>query len=257
MADVPLVAPRRADWLDRPLLPAWVRLAAASISWEIAAYTAIVVIGFALRIWDVGNRVDHHDESLHSYYSWLFFQGQGYTYDPLMHGPLQFQVVPLFYLLFGVSDFSARLFAVMLGTALLVVPYCLRRYLTVPGALAASLFLAISPTFVYYSRFIRDDIYLAFFSLVLFVALVFYLERPRPHYLYVASAAAALGMASMEAAYLTFFIFGTFLIFQAVREVISRQVGPVLHAVRSTSIDTWLTAAAAVEAAPGTDHPRL
>src|SRR5579875_1378102 len=186
MAEVSLPASTGASWLDRPLLPAWLRLGFLTARWEFIAYGTVTLIGFMLRIWDVGNRDVHHDESLHAYYSWLFYQGQGYTYNPLMHGPLQFQVVPLFYLLFGVSDFSARLFAVLLGTAILIVPYFLRNVLTRPGALATSVFLAISPAFVYYSRFIRDDIYLAFFDLVLFWALVRYLERTRLHYLYIA-----------------------------------------------------------------------
>jgi uncharacterized protein (TIGR03663 family) len=129
---------------------------------------------------------------------------------------------------------------VCLGTALIALPYFLRRYLTPTGALLTSLALAVSPAFLYFSRFIRDDIYLAAFSLLLFVAVIQYLERPRPHWLYTGAAAAALAMASMEAAYITFFIFGTFLIFEGIRERIAGD-GPVLAALRSTSLDTWLT----------------
>lgn len=244
MAEATIPAkPAASSWLDRPLAPAWQRIAALSVNWELVAYAAIVIIGFTLRIWDVGARAVHHDESLHAYYSWKFFVGQGYSYDPLMHGPFQFQVVPLFYLLFGVSDFSARLLAVTLGTVMIPLPYFLRSYLTRPGAILASAMLTISPAMVYFSRFIRDDIYLACFSLVLFIALVRYLDRPRPHLLYIAAAAAALAMASMEAAYITFFIFGSFLIVEGVREAFVNRGGPVLAALRATSIDTWLTAA--------------
>lgn len=239
MADISLPAPR-ASWLDRPVAPAWQRMGAQILDRELAAYAALVVVGFLLRIWDVGGRALHHDESLHAYYSWNVFTGQGYAYDPLMHGPLQFQVVPVFYLLFGVSDFSARLLAVFLGTLLIALPYFLRRYLTPAGAILTALALTISPAFLYFSRFIRDDIYLAAFSLLLFVAIIQYLERPRPHWLYVGAVSAALAMASMEAAYITFFIFGSFLILEGVRERVAGD-GPVLQAVRSTSLDTWLT----------------
>lgn len=239
MADISLPSPR-TSWLDRPVAAVWQRIGAQVLDREILAYVALVSIGFMLRIWDVGSRALHHDESLHAYYSWNVFAGQGYAYDPLMHGPLQFQVVPVFYLLFGVSDFSARLMAVCLGTALIALPYFLRRYLNPVGALLTALGLAVSPAFLYFSRFIRDDIYLAAFSLLLFVAVVQYLERPRPHWLYTGAAAAALAMASMEAAYITFFIFGTFLIFEGIRERIAGN-GPVLQALRSTSLDTWLT----------------
>jgi uncharacterized protein (TIGR03663 family) len=215
-------------------------MAAMAIDRERAAYVVLVFVGFLLRIWDVGARVVHHDESLHAYYSWNLIAGHGYAYDPLMHGPLQFEVVPVFYLLFGVSDFSARLLAVFLGTALIALPYFLRRYLTAPGALLAALGLAISPSFLYYSRFIRDDIYLACFTLLLFIAIIKYLERPRTYWLYIGAAAMALAMATMEAAYINFAILATFLVFEGIRERVTGD-GPVLRAVRATSVDTWLT----------------
>jgi uncharacterized protein (TIGR03663 family) len=231
----------RNAWLDRPLAPSWQRLTALVAHWELIAYAAIFLLGFTLRIWDVGARAMHHDESLHAYYAWKFFVGQGYSYDPLMHGPLQFEVVPLFYLLFGASEFSARLLAVSLGTGLIVLPYFLRSYLTRPGALLTSLMIGVSPGMVYFSRFIRDDIYLAFFSLLLFTCIVLYIEAPRPAYLHIAAAAMALAMASMEAAYITFFIFGTFLLIEWVREYLSGITGPVNSALKATSLDTFLT----------------
>src|SRR5579884_2409708 len=149
MAEAILPAGTTTDaWLDRPLVPAWKRVSALAAHWELAAYCAIVLAGFLIRIWDVGARAMHHDESLHAYYSWQLYAGHGYSYDPLMHGPLQFEVVPIFYLLFGVGQFSARLFAVLCGTALVFVPYFLRRYITRPGALFASVMIAVSPAMV-------------------------------------------------------------------------------------------------------------
>src|SRR5947209_7724497 len=232
-------APR---WLDRPLLPSRERIAAIAAHWELWAYVAIIAVSFFLRVFDVGARAMHHDESLHAYFSWKFFTGQAYAYDPLMHGPLQFEVVPLFYLLFGDNETSARLFAVVTGTILVGLPFYLRAYLTRAGALLAAVMLAISPAMVYFSRFIRDDMYLACFTMIMFICIVKYLERPRPGLMYVAAAAAALAMASMEAAYLTFFIFGTFLLFEGAREYFTDRNGPVLTAARSTSLDPWLTA---------------
>src|SRR5947209_7994239 len=127
MADVSLPSPG-TTWLDRPIAASWQRVGAYALDRERAAYLALVGVGLLLRLWDLGTRAVHHDESLHAYYSWNLFVGHGYAYDPLMHGPLQFEVVPIFYLLFGVSDFSARLLAAFLGTALIGMPYFLRRY---------------------------------------------------------------------------------------------------------------------------------
>src|SRR5947209_6810650 len=115
MAQTTIPPPAAGSWLDRPLWPSWQRVAAFAIDWQLAAYTALVLVGFGLRLWNVGSRAMHHDESLHAYYAWQFFTGHGYAYNPLMHGPLQFEVVPIFYLIFGASEFSARLLAVVLG----------------------------------------------------------------------------------------------------------------------------------------------
>lgn len=243
MADISIPRTGGAvSWLDRQLLPSRDRLAALAAQWEFWAYSALILAGLLLRLWDVGARAMHHDESLHAYFSWKLFAGLGYAYDPLMHGPLQFEVVPLFYLLFGDNEASARLFAVVTGTILIGLPYFLRAYLTRAGALLSAAMLAISPAFVYFSRFIRDDMYLACFTLLMFIAIVKYLDSPRPAWLYVLSATAALSLASMEAAYLTFFIFGSFLLFLGLLEWASRRPGPVLSALKNTSLDTWLTA---------------
>lgn len=245
MARSALPVPRtHSGWLDRPIAPAWQRLAGILAHRELLAYGALLMIGFVLRIWDVGARAMHHDESLHAYYAWKLFIGQGYAYDPLTHGPLQFELVPVFYLLFGVGEFAARLLAVVLGTGLIALPYFLRRYLTSPGAVLASLMITVSPALLYYSRFIRDDIYLACFSLILFIALVRYIETHRTGYVYLGAASAALALASMEAAYIVFFIFGTFLAFVALREFLIERTGPVIAAARALSLDTLMTGAA-------------
>src|SRR2546421_8713619 len=109
MANVTLTPElRRNQVLDRSVLLAlrWVGVLVAQR--ELVAYGIIVAAGFVLRIWDVGGRAMHHDESLHAYYAWQFFTTGVYTYNPLMHGPLQFEVAPLFYLLFGDNEMSSR-----------------------------------------------------------------------------------------------------------------------------------------------------
>ena len=56
-----------------------------------------------------GDRPFHHDESQDAYFSWLFRTSGDYEYDPLLHGPLRFYMTAAAYLLFGDSDFTARL----------------------------------------------------------------------------------------------------------------------------------------------------
>src|SRR5882724_9125199 len=83
---------------------------------DLLPFLVLTAIGFGLRIYDLGGRALHHDESLHAVYSWYLYIGRGYIHDPLMHGPYQFHVNALMYFLFGASDFTARLAAVLHGT---------------------------------------------------------------------------------------------------------------------------------------------
>src|SRR5579864_8612442 len=76
---------------------------------EKGLYAGILLLGFALRIWDVGAKAMHGDEAEHAWFAWHLFNGTGYQYDPVYHGPLQFIVTAFFYFLFGVSDTTARL----------------------------------------------------------------------------------------------------------------------------------------------------
>src|SRR5579859_8283462 len=109
--------------LDRPLL------AGVRIDWELAGYVALVFLALVLRLVVLGDKPFHHDESQDAYFSWIFFTGGGYKYDPLLHGPLRFYLISLMYLLFGVSNFTARLAPALMGTAIVALPLFFRRQL--------------------------------------------------------------------------------------------------------------------------------
>jgi uncharacterized protein (TIGR03663 family) len=179
---------------------------------EQGLFMAIIVIAFALRIWDVGARAMHGDESVHAWFAWQLFTGQGYQYDPVYHGPLQFPITALFFFLFGDSETSGRLLAVLTGTALVGMPYFLRDYMGRLGALLASFFIAISPEFVYDSRLERDDALTVLFAMTLAVAIWRYVRTGRSRYVYMGAASAALSLASMENTYITLFVFGSFIL---------------------------------------------
>ena len=110
-------------------------------------FLALMIVGFLLRIHDIGARALHHDESLHATYSWYLYSGRGYVHDPLMHGPEQFHVNALFFFLFGDNDVTARLQYVLLGTLMIGLPYFVRHELGRLGAIIAAVLLTISPAF--------------------------------------------------------------------------------------------------------------
>src|ERR1700747_537740 len=108
-------------------------------------FALITAVGFVFRIWDLGSRAMHHDESLHALYGWYLYVGRGYTHDPMMHGPFLFHMTALMYLLFGDSEVSFRLSFVLLGTGAIALMYFLRNELGRTGAIAAALMLAFGP----------------------------------------------------------------------------------------------------------------
>ncbi len=193
-------------------------------NWALVFYFLVIALGAVLRFWDLGSRAQHHDESLHSLYSWYLYSGIGYKHDPLMHGPFKFEATSLLYFIFGDSDYTSRMLSAILGTALIAMPLLLRGYLGRYGAMFASLLLALSPTMLYYSRFARDDIYIAFWNLLLFIGLWKYEVTHNRKYLYLISAVLALSFATKEDTYITVAIFGAYLFVTTAREVLPRVI---------------------------------
>src|SRR5206468_2782582 len=101
-------------------------------------YFALMALGLALRVYQLGDRAMRHDESLHAVYSWYLYTGRGYVHDPMMHGPFQFHLNALMYFLFGDNTVTARLQPALLGTLFIGMPYFLRRELGRIGSLCAA-----------------------------------------------------------------------------------------------------------------------
>jgi uncharacterized protein (TIGR03663 family) len=171
-----------------------------TITLEGALYGVILVAAVLTRFWDLGSRALHHDESLHAYFSWLLATGQGYTHDPLMHGPFLFHMNALVFALLGDSDASSRYSAALFGVILVSLPILLRgeRHLGRWGALAASTLFLISPALLYQSRYIRHDIFTIVGALFLFIAIVRYIERPARGWLVAMGATLGFLLANHE-----------------------------------------------------------
>ncbi|HLI07521.1 MAG TPA: flippase activity-associated protein Agl23 [Ktedonobacteraceae bacterium] len=195
-------------------------------------FIAIVLLGAILRYWDLGAKPLHHDESLHAYFSmqllhdlenWIGCYAPGascYTYNPLLHGPFQFHLIAFVYRVSqllgapdnGINTTTVRIGAATLGSAIVALPYFLRDFLGKVGAWLACFLLAISPSLVYYSRFAREDIYMAFFTLLLVVATARYIRTRKMRWIIIGAAAFSLSYATAEATFLTIAVFGSFLV---------------------------------------------
>jgi uncharacterized protein (TIGR03663 family) len=182
------------------------------INWEIVAWVIIVVVAFALRFAFLGDKPLHHDESMHAFYSWKLFKGQGYSYNPMMHGPFHYHATALAYFLFGVSDYTARVSPAIWGMLGVFLLLAFRPYMGKTGTLIAALLMAVSPIFTYQARFIREDIFMAVDTIMIFIGLMRYFDSRNLNWLYLAATGLAFAWATKEANFITLFVFGTFLI---------------------------------------------
>jgi len=179
---------------------------------ELLAWGLLVAVALGLRLIELGDRPFHHDESQDAYFSWLFTTGGGYEYDPLLHGPLRFYLTAAAYTLLGDSDFTARLAPVLMGTAMVALPYLLRAQLGRVAAFAAGVLLAVGPSYLYFSRFAREDIYIACITLALLAVTFRFFARPRRHHPALFGALLAMSFATKESTFITVFVAGSFFV---------------------------------------------
>jgi uncharacterized protein (TIGR03663 family) len=213
---------RRTQRPSLDLIQCWLR---DRVTLESFLYALILVAAVLTRFWDLGSRALHHDETLHTYYSWLFATGQGYRHHPVMHGPFLFHANALVYLLFGATDYVSRVVPAAAGVALVMLPWLLRgaSLLGRWGALIAPTLLLLSPSLLYFSRFIRHDIYALLGTMVLFIALVRYVERPERRWAILGGIAIGFMLTNHEVSFIVLFAFVTF-----VGLAVSLQVAPKL-----------------------------
>lgn len=187
----------RTAWLDRPIL------SSIRITWETALLAVILILAFATRFYDLESRVMSHDETIHVYHnSWSLFTGQGYRHDPLSHGPFQTHVVALSYFLFGDSDTTARIPAVLFSIATVGIVWLYRRYLGKAGTIIAMILMLISPYMLYYGRYVRNEAYAAFAGVALLWAILRYLETGKDKYTYWVTFATVLHFTAKETSFI-------------------------------------------------------
>ena len=187
------------------------------IEWSI--YAGLVLIALAMRLYDLGGRAVHHDESLHGYFAYQLFNGAGYDHNPLMHGMFQFYSIATSFFLVGDSDFSLRLPVALFGAGLVLVPLLLRPRIGQVGALIAALMLAFSPSMLYFSRFARNDIFMAVFALALVGVMWRYIDERKHRWLYIGAGLVAIGFTTKETMYIVVALLIAYLVTQVWREL--------------------------------------
>ncbi len=202
-----MIVPTRNSQRDSPLS----RLLSTRVplSAELIFYSLVLVAAAVLRFWALGDRAYHHDESIHAQWSWNLLNGV-YRHSPVFHGPFYYNAQALTFLVAGVSDYTGRISPAIFGVALTAVPLLLRRQLGPVGTAATMAFLAFSPTVVYFSRFLREDIYVALFILLMVVGIARYLDEGRTRWLFLLALSFTGAVLTKEGAFITT---GLFLIY--------------------------------------------
>jgi uncharacterized protein (TIGR03663 family) len=208
----------RETLLDTPIL------SILHINLETLLYIVLGVVAVVACFYNLGARTQSHDESLHTLYSWKLYAGQGYEHNPMMHGPFLFHLNALMYFMFGTNDFAARIAPALFGVILVLLPAFLRKELGRVGALITAALTLISPTTLYYARYIRNDIYMMVWALLMAIALFRYLDTRKPGWIYLGAIAVTLALTTKETSYITGFIGFTFVVMLLIQQLLSQRV---------------------------------
>ncbi|MFW5714279.1 MAG: flippase activity-associated protein Agl23, partial [Brevefilum sp.] len=190
--------PRINTWLDRPLFSFWPRFTVYHLIVSLILISAVLS-----RFVILGERVMSHDEVNHVVPAYTFFQGGGYRYDPVTHGPLQFHLIAFSYTLFGANDFTARIPDAVFGVSVVAFAlFAFKNYLGRVGSLVAGFLLTISPFISYYSRYTRNEIYIVFWGMALLWGVLRYLEFGRKRTLLFITVITALHFTDKATSYI-------------------------------------------------------
>jgi predicted membrane-bound mannosyltransferase/DNA-binding beta-propeller fold protein YncE len=193
---VNIASPPKKSWLDRAVFNS------PHVNLEVLIFAIILIVAIFTRFYMLEARVMSHDETSHTYFSWLFYKGQGYAHDPVTHGPLQFHLVALSYFVFGDSDTTARIPAALFSVATVAFMWEYRRYLGRIGALIAALLLTISPFMLYYGRYVRNEAFVAFWGVVMLWSMLRYFDTGKHKYLYTFTVVVVLHFCTKETAFI-------------------------------------------------------
>lgn len=191
------------------------------------SYVNIFIIAFLFRFVDLGNRAVHHDESLHGYFSYVTSNGDYYSHNPLTHGMFLFNVLSGTFWLLGSNEVLLRLPFAIAGLLLVLAPILLRKEIGDKSTLLISFLISISPSLAYFSRFARNDAFMAGIIILLFIFLLKYVNSKKDIWLYQLVAIIALGFTIKESMYLNLLGLLIFLFFYSFKDLLNLALGKI------------------------------
>ena len=201
---------------------------------EVALYFIIALTAVGLRLYKLDGRPMQVPEAAQALAAWRAAQGQSGGLSPI---PLLFTSNMVLFALFGANDFLARMVPALGGALLAIGPYFLRQRVGRMGALAASFLLALSPSTLFFSRYLGGEIVVAACALAITWGLFDYLDQRQPKRLYLAAVALGLALSAGAGVFTFIFIVVTFVLVLA---LVSRFAGPSEYWQRIS--DAWQAA---------------
>jgi uncharacterized protein (TIGR03663 family) len=168
------------------------------------ASVAVLLAAAALRLYALEMKPLHHDEGVNGFFLSNLLLKNNYKYDPgNYHGPTLYYLTLPFVAVTGLSTFVIRLIPSLFGVGTVWLLLGLRRWVGWVAALSAAALVAVSPAFVFYSRYFIHEMPFVFFTLGLVVAALRFRESGSPSDLLLAAASAAMMFATKETAFIS------------------------------------------------------
>jgi uncharacterized protein (TIGR03663 family) len=175
------------------------------------AALTVLIIAAGLRTSRLDIRPMHGDEAIHAYKFGQLLEQNYYRYDPAeFHGPTlnYFTLIPAWlsgkHTYASLTESTLRIVPVFFGLLLVLMPLLLVDGLGKPAALITSAFTAISPAFVFYSRYYIQEMLFVCFTFGLIAAGYRYVRSKKIIWALLAGLFAGLCHATKETCVIAF-----------------------------------------------------
>jgi hypothetical protein len=166
---------------------------------ETSLWILVVATALAMRLAQLGAAPLSVREAREAMAAWLAASGQGFA--TMDYSPFLLAANGLLFTLLGTSDGLARLLPALFGGLLVLSPLLLRRHLGRVGALAAGVYLTVSPTALVASRQLAGTTIAATGVMVFAGSFLRFIETKDRVWLTVAAIGVSLAVASDATAY--------------------------------------------------------
>jgi uncharacterized protein (TIGR03663 family) len=177
----------------------------------IALFLIIAIAALSIRLPQLSLRPMHGDEAIHAYKLGELLETGKYRYDRQQyHGPLLYYVSLIPARLAGqksfkdLDEFTVRIVPVFFGVVLVCMPLLLKDALGRQAAIIASVLTALSPAFVFYSRYYIHEMLLACLSFGIIICGFCYARTKRTSWALLTGALVGLTHATKETCIIIF-----------------------------------------------------